>query len=302
MTASIRSVAQGALAFIATSSLMACSTPGTEQIAPQLMQSKPNATTAISPAEVLGQWDVVSFEGHTPARKSGSTREAFADFDERGVRLRIECNYSGVSGVVQGDRFIAVPGPRVQTEMGCGKEREQRDSRYFSFFDRSPRIERLGAARLRLSAGESILILDRPAYRRLAFIPKESMIQGTWRMDELTRYEPGGGFTGIGLSDLPGSIVIKGNRLSYDRCPKYDLSFVYAADGRLMNSGSSPLPERLDCSSLKYPDHNAPALPSAMEILPLLHSNPWIEELGNGRLLVANERVGLTLSRSTKSR
>lgn len=283
--------------------LTACGTPALEaQPRSRLAQLEPAATAAISMTDVVGQWDVVSFEGHTPARKSGSTREAFADFDTRGVRLRIGCNHSGRSGTVTAAKFIVVPGPRAQTEMGCGEELEQRDSRYFSFFDRSPRIERLGTARLRLSAGESILILERPAQRRLAFMPEESTIQGTWRMDELTRYMPGGGFTGIGLSDVPGSIVIKGNRLSYDRCPRYDLSFVYAADGRLMNRGSSPLPEKLDCSSLKYPDYDAPALPSAMEILPLLRSNPWIEDLGNGRLLVANERVGLTLSRSTKPR
>jgi hypothetical protein len=268
----------------------------------RLAPSEPAGTTAMSMTDVLGQWDVVSFEGHTPARKSGSTRVAFADFDERGVRLRIECNHSGVNGSGQGGRFVAVPGHRAQTEMGCGKEREQRDSRYFAFFLQSPRIERLGPARLRLSAGKSILILERPAQRRLAFVPEKSTIQGTWRMNELTRFEPGGGFTGTGLSDVPGSIVIKGNRLSYDRCSRYDLSFDYAADGRLMKRGDSPLPENLDCSSLRYRDYDAPALPSAMEIIPLLHSNPWIEDLGNGRLLIANDRVGLTLSRSTKKR
>lgn len=291
-----------AFAMIIPCALLACSTQAPKlQPLSRVAPSEHATTAAISMTDVLGQWDVVSFDGHAPARKSGSTREAFADFDERGVRLRIECNYSSRSGAVQGGRFIAVPRPRAQTEMGCGREREQRDSRYFSFFDRSPWIERLGPARLRLSAGESILILERPAQRRLAFMPAESAFQGTWRMDELTHYAAGGGYSGIGLSDVPGSIVIKGNQLSYDRCPRYDLTFVYAADGRLMNRSNSPLPEKLDCSSLRYPNYDAPALPSAMEIIPLLHSNPWIEDLGNGRLLIANERIGLTLSRSIKS-
>lgn len=183
----------------------------------------------------------------------------------------------------------------MQTEMGCGKEREERDRRYFSFFDRSPLIERLGDDRLQLMAGESVLILQRPEQRRLAYAPGLARLAGQWRLEVLTRYERNGGSSGIGLSDVPGRIVIEGNRLSYDRCPQYDLTFSYSSDGRLIKTGGSSMPEEPDCPALDYPDYEAPALPSAMEILPLLHSNPWVEEVGNGRLLVANERLGLLL-------
>jgi hypothetical protein len=52
------------------------------------------------PAQVLGEWDVVSFEGYRPQRLMGGSRAAFADFGPEGVRLRIECNYSGRGGKI----------------------------------------------------------------------------------------------------------------------------------------------------------------------------------------------------------
>lgn len=280
----------------------ACSTvprSGT-QAGPRPMQLEPNATAAISLAYILGQWDVVSFEGYKPLTRSAA-RTATADFFEWGVQLRIECNISRRGGVVRDGRFVG-HGMRTETEIGCGEEHEERDRRYFSFFDRSPTIDPLPGGRLRLTAGDSILILERRERRRLAYVPDRSELEGQWSMETLTRYGSAGGSSGIGLSDVPGRIVIEGNRLSYDRCPRYDLTFSYLADGRLVRTGGSPLPEEPDCPALKYPDYDAPALPSAMEILLLLHSNPWIEDVGNGQLLIANERYGLLLARPGESR
>jgi hypothetical protein len=292
-----------ALAILAASSLAACGAAAIEtRPAPQPVQSEPKATAAISRADILGQWDVVSFEGHEPVRMHGATRAAFADFDEQSVRLRIECNTSSVGGTVRDGRFVPQPGLRMQTEMGCGKEREERDERYFTFFDRSPIVERLPNGRLRFVAGDSVLILERPEQRRLASVPERSTLEGTWRMEALTSYYRNGGEAGIGLSDVPGGIVIESNRLSYDRCPQYDLTFNYSADGRLVKTGGSQLPEKLDCPALDYPDYEAPALPSAMEILPLLHSSPWVEDVRNGQVLIANERFGLLLSDPKRKR
>lgn len=289
------------LAVSAASLLAACSTAAiAPQTGPEPMHAEPNAPAAISLAEILGQWDVVSFEGYEPPTRS-ATRTAIADFFEWGVQLRVECNISRRGGVVRDGQFVG-QGMRTETEMGCGEEREERDRRYFSFFDRSPAIEPLPDRRLRLTAGDSVLILERREQRRLAFVPDRSELEGHWRMKDLTRYGREGGSSGIGLSDVPGRIVIQGNRLSYDRCPRYDLTISYSADGRLVKTGGSPLPEKPDCPALNYPDYEAPALPSAMEILPLLHSNPWVENVGNGQLLVANERYGLLLARSSESR
>jgi hypothetical protein len=282
-------------------SLAGCSTAAVQtRPAIRIVQSKPNATGSITVADVLGQWDVVNFEGHEPARMQGTIRAAIADFAEQRVRLRIECNSSTVGGVVRDGRFVPQPALRMQTEMGCGKERELRDERYFSFFERSAKIERVGNGRLRFVAGDSVLILERPEQRRLAFVPGPLVIEGVWRMEELTQYERNGGYSGIGLSDVPGRIVIEGGRLSYDRCPQYGLAFRYSSDGRLMKTAGPPVPEKPDCPALNYPEYEAPALPSAMKVLTLLHSSPWVEDVGNGRLLIGNEHFGLLVSRAEK--
>ena len=240
-----------------------------------------------SSSEITGRWDVVSFEGYEPAYRLG----AFANFSETGVRLRIECNYSNVPGVVHEGRFVAQPGPRMQTEMGCGPEREERDTHYFAFFDRSPTMERLANGRLRLVAADSVLVLERPEKRRLAFLPDPAELDGKWRMESLTRYGQQGGYAGIGLSDVPGRILIEGNRLSYDQCPQYALTFVYGADGRVVKA-SGTLPDQASCAALRLPWETR-GLPTPDQILPLLHGNPWVEDVGNGRMLIANEQLEL---------
>ena len=249
-----------------------------------------------SSSEIAGRWDVISFDGYEPARMHGATPAAFANFGADAVRLRIECNYSGIGGLVRGGRFVAQPGLRMQTEMGCGPEREERDRRYFSFFEHSPAIERLPSGRLRLVAGESVLILERPEQRRLAFLPDRSSLSGKWRMESLTRYGQQGGYSAIGLSDILGSIVIEGGRLEYDRCPQYALAYSYGADGRLMKTGGAPLPEKPNCPALKLPWETT-GLPTPDQILPLLHASPWVEDVGGGQMLIANEQLGLLVTK-----
>lgn len=269
--------------------LTACGSTAQEVDAERI---EPTTIPVPSPAEIAGRWDVLSFEGYQPAHR----HDAFANFSGPGVSLRIECNHSRVPGLVRNGRFVPQPGPRIQTEMGCEPEREERDSRYFSFFDRSPTFERLPNGRLRLVAGDSVLILERPEQRRLAFLPERDELNGRWRMDSLTRYEPQGGSSGIGLSDVPGRIVIEGNRLSYDRCPQYALPFAYGADGRLLKTSGAPLPDKPDCAALKLPWETT-GLPTPDQILPLLHANPWVEDLGNGRMFIANEQLGLLVTK-----
>lgn len=144
--------------------LTACG-PTAQEIDAEL--SEPTTIPVPSPAEIAGRWDVLSFEGYQPAHRHG----AFANFSGQEVRLRIECNHSRVPGLVRNGRFVPQPGPRMQTEMGCEPGREERDSRYFSFFDRSPTIERLPNGRLRLVAGDSVLILSGPSNDGSLFFP-----------------------------------------------------------------------------------------------------------------------------------
>ena len=269
--------------------LAACGTTA-PRLAPE--QAEVQAVPIQSSSEIAGRWDVVSFEGYQPASRHG----AFANFWLHGVSLRIECNRSRIPGLVRNGRFVTQPGPRMATEMGCEPERHERDSRYFSFFDRSPGIERLANARLRLVAGDSVLILERPDQRRLAFLPERDELDGGWRMESLTRYGPQDGQSGIGLSDIPGRIVIQANRLSYDRCPQFALTFAYDADGRLRKTGGAELPVKPDCPPL-MPPRQTFDMPTPDQILPLLHGNPWVEEIGSGRMLIANEQLGLIVAK-----
>lgn len=281
----LRLMARRSLLALPLLCLAACSTAS---VVPVAQRIQPATVPVPSAADIAGRWDVVSFEGYQPASRHG----AFANFWPHGVSLQIECNRSRIPGLVRDGRFVTRPGPRMSTERGCEPEREERDSRYFSFFDRSPSIERLGSKRLRLVAGSTVLILERPEQRRLAYLPGRDELEGTWRMESLTRYGPQDGESGIGLSDIPGRLVIQGNRISYDRCPQFAVTFTYGTDGRLVKTGGATLPAKPDCPQLKPPRETFD-MPTPDQILPLLHGNPWVEEIGKGRMLIANDRLGL---------
>lgn len=130
-------------------------------------KSKPALMLVQDAAKISGEWDIVSFEGYKPRRLNGTTRDAFADFSASGVSLQIECNHSGRQGNVKEGRFVLSPeSDTIQTVVGCGREREDRDARYFTFFDKSPTVELQNDGRLRLSADGRELILERPSVRR----------------------------------------------------------------------------------------------------------------------------------------
>lgn len=249
------------------------------------------------PAAVAGAWDVVSFEGYRPARLLGSGRAAYADFSANGVGLRIECNQSGRAGTVGAGRFKSVKGDGLQTAMSCGPERNARESRYFGFFEKSPTVEHVGADRLRLQAGGTELILERPAVRRLANLPSPAELQGSWRMLDLTRFEPGVGTSGIGLTETPGRIVFEGDRLSYSRCPQYGATIRWEEDGRLVKTGGELPAAPSDCRELAEPAINA-RMPAAGDILALLHGDPQVERTSNGALLISNGRLGLVITKA----
>ena len=243
---------------------------------------------------------MVSFEGYEPRRLSGTIRAAFADFGVGGVALRIECNYSGRSGAVRDGRFLsALSNDRMQTATSCGPKRNSRESRYFTFFEQSPTMERLGGDRLRLRSGNSELILERPDRRRLASLPTAMQLEGKWQLVEVTRYLEGNGHSGIGLSEVPGRSVIADDRLNYDRCPQFGLSFTLTADGVLRKvQGTAPPPGApTGCPELADP---APGreLPSQWDVLRLLHEDPRVELSGPDTLLVSTDQLGLLLTKA----
>jgi hypothetical protein len=250
-------------------------------------------------ASIAGKWDVVSFEGYRPRRLSGTHRAAYADFSERGVGLRMECNYSGRAGTIRDGKFIASEADDgAQTVMSCGRERDARESRFFSFFDKDATIERIGPDRLLLRSGATELILERPAVRRLQYVPTPAELEGRWRLLEVTHYMPGGGYSGIGLSEVPGRIVVSGDRLSYSRCPQFGLTFRVGPDGRLEKTGGTAPPATpADCRELAEP---APGreLPSQWDVLRLLHDTPLVEKTGEDALLISTERFGLLVTKA----
>lgn len=268
----------------------ACAVAPTPDEPRQAPVTAASATPVASTADVLGQWDIVSFEGYQPAsRVQGSTRTAFADFAEDGVGLRIECNWSGASGRVVDGRFRPdQTGPRAQTAMGCGEVRESRDARLFGFFDLSPTVERLSDGRLRIAADGRDLILQRPAQRRLDFLPKASELQGAWRLEILTNHYPQGGHAAIGLQEIPGRIVVSGDRLGYSRCPQFDLTFRYTHDGRLEKAAGPDLPdEAVGCPELARPSGMRDFPPTVWPVMEILHANPLVERSGDDRVVLS---------------
>jgi hypothetical protein len=277
----------------------ALAAPEPAAAAPAPAAAAEEVRAVLNGAAIAGAWDVVSFEGYRPARLRGTHRAAYADFGPSGVSLRMECNYTGRGGTVSNGRFIPPrEGDGLQTAMSCGPERNARESRYFSFFEKSPTLEHLGADRLRLRAGESELVLERPAVRRLNFLPAPSELEGKWRMLELTRYVPEGGYRGSGLSEVPGRIVISGDRLTYNRCPQYALTFRLTADGRLQKiDGTAPADGARDCRELSGPPPG-PEMPGPADVLALLHASPAVERTGEGALLLSSGRLGLLITRA----
>lgn len=197
----------------------------------------PRPVMALS--EIGGEWQVVEFGGYRPARVTHPRPAAFASFGPGGVGLRIECNWSGAPGTIRDGRFVppANPEPQAQTAMGCGKEREERDARYFAFFGKSPTIEHIAGGQLRLFADGTELILERPEAIRLETLPKIADLAGEWRVEGLQLINREG-MRGIGL-DPSTVIVLAADRIAVKGCPAGAVTIDFTADGRLARTGGA---------------------------------------------------------------
>ena len=98
-------------------------------------KARPSNAETARPAKTLsdvqGEWDIVEFDGFRPQRlDTDGQRHAYVDIDAGGMRFTIGCNYSGVAGSIGGGGLLipAVPDNGIQTQMGCGAERETRDT------------------------------------------------------------------------------------------------------------------------------------------------------------------------------
>lgn len=287
------------LAACCTATLMAC-IPGSSGRGPFPIppaSDRAPATPVARTSEIAGQWDIVSFQDHRPRRLNGMTRAAVADFRADGVRLMIECNSSGVSGEVRDGRFVARPGDRIQTLVGCGPVREARDAALFGFFERRPTVERLADGRLRLTAGADVLLLERPARRRLAFLPSPQQLLGGWRLLEISRYFDGGGLNMLGLSDVAGRIEFDGIGARYTPCPQYSLRYRYAPEGRIEKLAGPDIPNRRQgCEALRE-EFERRDIPTPWDVMRVLHADPLVELVDRETILLSTEEFGVLLTK-----
>lgn len=286
----------GLLACVPVAGNLAAGSPAPASAAPAAAAAA--ATPVAATREIVGQWDIVSFRGYRPPRLQGTTRAAVADFDAEGfISLRIGCNGSGATGEVRNGRFYPRPGDRITTLMGCGPEREARDAALFGFFDRSPTVERLSDGRVRLTAGRDELLLERPAVRRLAFLPSPQQLLGEWRPVEIVRYDRYGGITGIGLSEVAARIVFDGITAAVTSCPGWAVPYRYTTDGRI--DRLDPAPGVSECPALSDQAMGLGA-PVPRDVLAVLHGNPMAELVDEETILLSTKHFGLLLTKRTE--
>ncbi|HEX8480983.1 MAG TPA: hypothetical protein VF650_03685 [Allosphingosinicella sp.] len=195
-------------------------------------------------ADVQGDWDIVEFDGHRPERLNpDGLRHAYVDVGAGGMRFAIGCNYSGMAGSIGpgGVLIAAVPDGGMTTQMGCGPEREARDSAFFGFFRSRPKVALLPDGRLRVEGTGRSLLLERSETRRLAYGPPLAEIAGTWRVLSFTRFV-GSGYHGWGPMFAPGRLLIHGSVIRYSRCPGLAVRFRYTADFTLSRQSPAELP------------------------------------------------------------
>jgi hypothetical protein len=147
-------------------------------------------------SEIEGAWDIVSFDGHRPARlDSDGGRHAYVNVEGEELSFAIECNYSGMRGRVENGRLVLLPSDAIQTEMGCGPEREARDEAFFAFMRGGANVSRAGADQIVLENGSVRLELERAEVRQRELLPTALQeFDGEWRA-EITylRTDPGSG-------------------------------------------------------------------------------------------------------------
>jgi hypothetical protein len=184
------------------------------QCAPSAPAPEPAATQepVNSIADIEGQWDVVSFDGYRPRRlDSDGGRHAYVDFIGDRVGFAIECNYSGIETArIDNGRLVRVAGDAVQTEMGCGPEREGRDEAFFAFLRNSPSVARRGADELVLERGGVTLELLRAEVRqRENAVRTLAELDGAWTTAIIYQtVEPGHGRNVLAFSTPPGTAAL----------------------------------------------------------------------------------------------
>lgn len=278
--------------FLLPALLAACAGPATRPSDGDDRSSARPATTPAALSDVAGEWDVVSFDAHRPARlDEDGKRQAYLGIDSGGLRFAIGCNHSSMKGRIDAGVLLAAPDDdAVQTAMGCGAERERRDAAFFRFFRTRPSVALLPDGRLRLRTAAHDLVLERAAVRRLAGGPALSALTGTWRVVGFTRYV-GGGHRGWGAMYAPGRVRIDPDRLSYDRCPAATTRVAYTPDFVFRRADGGGPAARLDCGPVRPAPTEVEAMLGA-----LLGQSPEAERVGDRRYILRSRDYTVVLA------
>ena len=241
-------------------------------------------------AEIAGEWDIVAFDGYSPARLDhDGQRHAYVDTDARGLRFSISCNHSSMAGQIDNGVLRSIPDDLgIQTAMGCGPEREQRDETFFRFFREQPKVALAPAGRLHMTTAEHELVLERPAVRRLAMGPPLEEITGQWRVIGFNRFETG---EGSGATYMPGRLRITPERLSYSRCPGATVSVTYTSDYRFQRVGGSASTAPITCAGSDPPPTKVEPL-----LAKLLSQSPEVERVSDGRFVLRSREFSALLT------
>lgn len=185
-------------------------------IAAQCAPSAQTPTSAQEPvtniSDIEGQWDIVSFNGYRPRRlDTDGGRHAYVDVIGTRVGFAIECNYSGIeTAAIEDGRLVRVAGDAVQTEMGCGPEREGRDEAFFAFLRNGPSVTRRGADELVLERdGVTLELLRAEVRQRENAVQALSDLDGAWTTAIIYQtVEPGHGRNVLAFGAPPGTAAL----------------------------------------------------------------------------------------------
>jgi len=206
--------------------------------------AQPSGRLVTSLAEIRGAWDIVRLGDYEPSRLHGGQRRAFVQVGDKGLSYTIECNYSGnpahidKSGVLHDDSEQA--GSRMSTLMLCPPEEMKREGQLYGFFATKPTVHWAPGGRIELRSASTVLLLERPATRRLANAPKADELIGRWIPVSAMKTEPGGGYSGWGFGPDPGVVTIGPGSIAWSACPEGAVRYRYTADFRLERQGEAP--------------------------------------------------------------
>jgi hypothetical protein len=193
--------------------------------------------------EIEGEWDIVSFDGYHPLRlDADGSRHAFVDFSLDSASFAIECNFSGMTARIdESGRLVETPpAESIVTTMGCGRERERRESDFFDFFRSKPTVTKIDEGLLKLESPGTLLVLQRAEVRRLGKLPQSlAEIEGQWKAVIIYHAMQPGGQRNL-LAPLEGeaaNLTISGGsiRLAFD-CEVMEQKVSFVRPGELSSA------------------------------------------------------------------